>query len=121
MKCKVNVILLLFWFQLIEVVVTTVTIYLRTDMNRNTILDGQIYMGALFYTLLAIMLNGFAELHMTVTRLPVFFKQRDSLFYSAWAYSLPTWMIRIHITFVDVFIWVIITYYGVGYDPSIER
>ncbi|KAM5572773.1 hypothetical protein ABKV19_012699 [Rosa sericea] len=107
--------------QLILVAVTTMTLFFRTEMERNTVEDGRIYMGALFYTLLAIMLNGFAELHMTVTRLPVFFKQRDHLFYPAWAYSLPPWLIRIPITFVDVFIWVIITYYSVGYDPSIER
>lgn len=97
------------------------TLFFRTEMVRNTVADGGIYMGALFYTLLSIMLNGFAELHMTVTRLPVFFKQRDHLFYPAWAYSLPTWMIRILITFVDVSIWMIITYYPVGYDPSSER
>ncbi|XP_062030524.1 pleiotropic drug resistance protein 1-like isoform X1 [Rosa rugosa] len=107
--------------QLILVAVTTMTLFFHTEMERNTVADGRIYMGALFYTLLAIMLNGFAELHMTVTRLPVFFKQRDHLFYPAWAYSLPPWLIRIPITFVDVFIWVIITYYSVGYDPSVER
>ncbi|KAL6182017.1 hypothetical protein ACLB2K_043440 [Fragaria x ananassa] len=107
--------------QLIIVAVTTMSLFFHTVMDRNTVADGEIYMGALFYTLLAIMLNGFAELHMTVTRLPVFYKQRDHLFYPAWAYSLPTWMIRIPITFVDVFIWMIITYYSVGYDPSIER
>ncbi|XP_024171768.2 pleiotropic drug resistance protein 1 isoform X3 [Rosa chinensis] len=107
--------------QLILVALTTMTLFLRTEMHQNTVADGGIYMGALFYTLLAIMLNGFPELHMTVTRLPVFFKQRDHLFYPAWAYSLPTWMIRIPITFVDVSIWVIITYYPIGYDPSIER
>ncbi|XP_024168667.1 pleiotropic drug resistance protein 1 isoform X2 [Rosa chinensis] len=107
--------------QLILVAVTTMTLFFRTEMERNTVEDGRIYTGALFYTLLAIMLNGFAELHMTVTRLPVFFKQRDHLFYPAWAYSLPPWLIRIPITFVDVFIWMIITYYSVGYDPSIAR
>ncbi|KAK9903152.1 hypothetical protein M0R45_001211 [Rubus argutus] len=107
--------------QLIIVAVTTMTLFFRTEMDRNTVADGGIYMGALFYTLLTIMLNGFAELLMTVSRLPVFFKQRDHLFYPAWAYALPTWMIRIPITFVDVSIWVITTYYAVGYDPSSER
>ncbi|XP_020424974.1 pleiotropic drug resistance protein 1 [Prunus persica] len=107
--------------QLIVAAFVTTTLFLRTEMHRSTVEDGGIYMGALFFTLLSIMFNGFAELHMTVERLPVFFKQRDHLFYPAWAYSLPQWVIRIPMTFVEVFIWMIITYYTIGYDPSIGR
>ncbi|PQQ20294.1 pleiotropic drug resistance protein 1-like isoform X1 [Prunus yedoensis var. nudiflora] len=107
--------------QLIVAAFVTTTLFLRTEMTRSTVEDGGIYMGALFFTLLSIMFNGFAELHMTVERLPVFFKQRDHLFYPAWAYSLPQWVIRIPMTFVEVFIWMIITYYAIGYDPSIGR
>lgn len=90
-------------------------------MHRNTAADGGIYMGAMFFTLLSIMFNGFAELHMTVERLPAFYKQRDDLFYPAWVYTLPQWMIRIPMTFVEVSIWMFITYYPIGYDPSFAR
>lgn len=90
-------------------------------MHRGTVEDGGIYMGALFYTMMIIMFNGFSELAMTVMKLPVFFKQRDLLFYPAWAYSLPTWLIRIPMTFVEVSIWVTITYYTIGFDPNIGR
>lgn len=90
-------------------------------MHRDTVDDGGIYMGAMFFTMMVIVFNGFSELAMTIMKLPVFFKQRDLLFYPAWAYSLPTMIIRIPMTFVEVSIWMAITYYGIGYDPSIER
>ena len=99
----------------------TMTIFFRTEMRCETVADGGIYLGALFFTLINIMFNGFAELSMTLVKLPVFFKQRDFLFYPAWAYSLPTWILKIPITFVEVAIWVVITYYLIGFDPSIER
>lgn len=90
-------------------------------MHRDTVDDGGIYMGAMFFTMVVIMFNGYSELAMTLMKLPVFFKQRDLLFYPAWAYSLPTMIIRIPMTFVEVSIWMTITYYGIGYDPSIGR
>ncbi|KAM1812529.1 hypothetical protein ACFX11_026464 [Malus domestica] len=111
-------------FKLVQLIVAafvTTTLFLRTEMHRNTVADGGIYMGAMFFTLLSIMFNGFAELHMTVERLPAFYKQRDDLFYPAWVYTLPQWMIRIPMTFVEVSIWMLITYYPIGYDPSLAR
>lgn len=100
---------------------TTMTLFLRTEMHRRTVEDGGIYMGSLFYTMMIIMFTGFSELALTVMRLPVFFKQRDLLFFPAWAYSLPTCLIRIPLTFAEASIWVTMTYYVIGYDPSIER
>ena len=93
------------------------TLFFRTEMSCETVADRGIYLGALFFTLILIMFNGFAELSMTLVKLPVFFKQRDFLFYPAWAYSLPTWILKIPITFVEVAIWVVITYYLIGFDP----
>ncbi|KAK9987252.1 hypothetical protein SO802_019626 [Lithocarpus litseifolius] len=43
------------------------------------------------------------------------------LFYPPWAYSLPAWIIKIPITFVEVVVWVFITYYVIGFDPSVGR
>ena len=97
------------------------TLFFRTEMRRDTVIDGGVYLGALFFILVIIMFNGFSELAMTIMKLPVFFKQRDLLFYPAWAYSLPTWILKIPITFVEVAIWVVLTYYVMGFDPYIER
>uniref|UniRef100_A0A7N2LPQ9 ABC transporter domain-containing protein n=1 Tax=Quercus lobata TaxID=97700 RepID=A0A7N2LPQ9_QUELO len=92
-----------------------------TEMHRNSLTDGGIYTGALFYSVVVVMFNGAAEINMTVARLPVFFKQRKLLFYPPWAYSLPSWIIQIPITCVEVAVWVFITYYVIGFDPSAGR
>ncbi|TXG62103.1 hypothetical protein EZV62_013466 [Acer yangbiense] len=107
--------------QLFVAAFMTMTLFLRTEMHRNTVIDGGIYLGAMFFTMIMIMFNGFSELSMSIMKLPVFYKQRDLLFYPAWAYSLPTWILKIPITFLEVGVWVFMTYYVIGYDPNIER
>lgn len=97
------------------------TLFLRTEMHRYTVTDGGIYMGAMFFTIIIMMFNGFSELAMTIMKLPVFYKQRDLLFYPSWAFSLPTWILRIPITFLEVAVWVVMTYYVIGFDPNIGR
>ncbi|KAG5244333.1 pleiotropic drug resistance protein [Salix suchowensis] len=105
--------------QLILLASITMTIFLRTKMHRNTTTDGGIYLGALFFAIIIIMFNGFSELAMTIVKLPVFYKQRDLLFYPPWAYAIPTWILKIPITFVEIAIWTTVTYYGIGFDPNI--
>ncbi|KAE8655684.1 Pleiotropic drug resistance protein 3 [Hibiscus syriacus] len=92
-----------------------------TEMNRKSVTGGGVYMGAIFFGLLMIMFNGMSELSMTINKLHVFYKQRDLQFFPPWAYALPTWILKIPITFVEVAIWVFITYYVIGFDPSVER
>ncbi|KAF8696867.1 hypothetical protein HU200_036506 [Digitaria exilis] len=96
------------------------TTFFRTNMRHN-FTYGSIYMGALYFALDTIMFNGFAELAMTVMKLPVFFKQRDLLFFPAWAYTIPSWILQIPITFLEVGIYVFTTYYVIGFDPSVSR
>ncbi|XP_050286353.1 pleiotropic drug resistance protein 1-like isoform X2 [Quercus robur] len=109
------------FIQLTIMAMVVMTTFLRTEMHRNSVTDGGIYSGALFYTVVVIMFNGIAEMSMTVAKLPVFFKQRKLLFYPPWAYSLPAWIIKIPITFAEVAVWVFITYYVIGFDPSAGR
>lgn len=97
------------------------TLFLRTEMHRDTLMDGEVYVGSLFYTVLIIMFNGMSELGLTILKLPVFYKQRDFLFFPAWAYALPTWILKIPVTLVEVGIWVFMSYYVVGYDPDVKR
>ncbi|KAK3416802.1 hypothetical protein EUGRSUZ_H02562 [Eucalyptus grandis] len=99
----------------------SMTLFLRTKMHRDTVTDGGIYIGASFFTVITIVFNGMAELSMTIAKLPIFYKQRDLLFYPAWAYALPSWILKIPITFVEVAVWVFITYYVIGYDPNVGR
>ncbi|XWS27183.1 hypothetical protein CRYUN_Cryun26dG0093100 [Craigia yunnanensis] len=107
--------------QLIFVGLITMTIFLTTEMHRDTIIDGGIFMGALFFILIMIMFNGMAELAMTILKLPVFYKQRDLLFYPSWAYSLPAWILKIPISILEVTIWVFMSYYVIGFDPNAGR
>ncbi|XP_065866305.1 pleiotropic drug resistance protein 1-like [Euphorbia lathyris] len=107
--------------QLTVMAIIAMTLFLRTEMHRENIMDGGIYLGALFFTMVMIMFNGMSELSMTIAKLPVFYKQRDFLFYPPWAYSLPTWILKIPITFLEVAVWVFITYYVIGFDPNIGR
>lgn len=90
-------------------------------MHRDSVTDGGIYMGALFFGVLMIMFNGFSELAMTIVQLPVFFKQRDLLLYPTWTYTIPSWILKIPVTFVEVGAWVFMTYYVIGFDPNVSR
>ncbi|XP_023512684.1 pleiotropic drug resistance protein 1-like [Cucurbita pepo subsp. pepo] len=111
-------------FKLVQLIIMSfvaMTLFFRTKMHRRTTDDGSIYMGAMFFAILIIMFNGFSELALTILKLPVFYKQRDLLFFPAWAYSLPTWILKIPITIVEVGIWVAMTYYVIGFDPNVER
>jgi hypothetical protein len=89
------------FFQIALMAIVTMTVFLQTEMHYNSVIDGGIYAGALFFGNLGLMLNGFAELSMTVVRLPVFYKQRDLLFYPSWAYGLPSWILKIPVTFSE--------------------
>ena len=109
------------FLKLAVMAVVAMTVFLRTGMHRDSVTDGGIYVGALFYGLLVVMFNGFAELSMTVQRLPVFYKQRDFLFFPAWAYALPQWILKVPLTIVEVFVWVFLTYYVIGFDPDVGR
>ncbi|KAH9623955.1 hypothetical protein KSS87_012299 [Heliosperma pusillum] len=101
--------------------IATMTAYFRTTMHHETAIDGQKYLGAIFFSLSNFVFNGMAETTFTVMGLPIFYKQRDSVFYPAWAYALPVWVLRIPISFMESAIWTILTYYTVGYAPAAYR
>lgn len=97
------------------------SVFFRTEMPYGRLTDGGKYFGALFFSLLNLMFNGVAELALTVIRLPVFFKQRDFYFYPAWAFCLPIWILRIPLSIMESTIWIVLTYYTIGFAPSPGR
>ena len=97
------------------------TVFLRTEMHKRDLQDGGFYTGALYFGVLMIMLNGSSEIPMTIAKLPVFYKQRDFLFYPSWAYAIPSWIIKIPVLFIEAGVWTIITYYVIGFDPNVSR
>ncbi|GKV35777.1 hypothetical protein SLEP1_g43996 [Rubroshorea leprosula] len=108
-------------FQLLFMASITMTIFLRTKMSKDTLSGGSLYTAALFFGLILTMFNGMAELSMTIVKLPVFYKQRDMLFYPSWVYALPTWILKIPVSLLEVSVYVFITYYIIGFDPNVGR
>ncbi|AAF71978.1 Putative ABC transporter [Arabidopsis thaliana] len=107
--------------QLLVMAFLTMTLFFRTEMQKKTEVDGSLYTGALFFILMMLMFNGMSELSMTIAKLPVFYKQRDLLFYPAWVYSLPPWLLKIPISFMEAALTTFITYYVIGFDPNVGR
>ncbi|XP_057834764.2 ABC transporter G family member 36 [Cryptomeria japonica] len=111
-------------FKIVEIMVIAfigATVFFRTELHHKTRADANMYLGALFFCLVTNMFNGFAELAMTIARLPVFFKQRDLFFYPAWAFTLPTFLLKIPTSLLESGIWVVMTYYTMGFAPEASR
>ncbi|KAG4145801.1 hypothetical protein ERO13_D05G116300v2 [Gossypium hirsutum] len=97
------------------------TVFFIKEMHAGDLEDGSKFFGALFYSLINVMFNGMAELAMTIFRLPVFYKQRDFLFYPPWAFSLSIWIIKIPLSLLESGIWICLTYYTIGFAPAASR
>jgi len=67
------------------------------------------------------MFNGFTELPITISRLPVFYKHRDNYFHPAWAFSIPNWILRIPYSLIEAVVWSCVVYYTVGFAPTADR
>ncbi|CAN6728365.1 unnamed protein product [Malus baccata var. baccata] len=90
-------------------------------MNTRNEDDGALYVGALIFVMIINMFNGFAELSLTISRLPVFYKHRDLLFHPAWTFTLPSVLLGIPISIMETTIWMAITYYTIGFAPEASR
>ncbi|OMO57948.1 hypothetical protein COLO4_34962 [Corchorus olitorius] len=101
--------------------VIVATVFARARHHHSTVADGTVYLGALYFVLNTVTFSGFFELPLTIDKLPIYYKQRDLLFYPSWAFSLPTSILGIPISIFEVAIWVAITYYAVGFDPNVTR
>ncbi|XP_021835261.1 ABC transporter G family member 32 isoform X2 [Spinacia oleracea] len=107
--------------QLLFISFVTMSVFFRTTLHRNTIDDGGIYVGSLFFSMNIILFNGFTETAMIVMKLPVIYKHRDLHFYPGWIYSVPYWLMSIPTSLIESGVWVAVTYFVVGYDPNYSR
>ncbi|XP_030972075.1 ABC transporter G family member 29-like [Quercus lobata] len=107
--------------QIIIVAIIASTVFLRTKMKTRNEEDGAVYIGALLFSMLINMFNGFAELSMTIARLPVFYKQRDLLFHPVWTFTLPSVVLRIPMSVLESVVWMVMTYYSIGFAPEASR
>ncbi|KAJ1264617.1 hypothetical protein BS78_08G013200 [Paspalum vaginatum] len=100
--------------------IITGTVFLRTHMSVDRV-HANYYMGSLFYAPLLLMANGLPELSMAVSRLPVFYRQRDYYFYPAWAYAVPAFILKVPISLVESTAWTSLSYFLIGYTPEASR
>ncbi|KAH1114108.1 hypothetical protein J1N35_007486 [Gossypium stocksii] len=106
--------------QLVIIASITMTTFLRTRMAVDVI-HSSYFMGSLFYALVILHVDGFPELSMTVSRIAVFYKQRELYFYPAWAYAIPAAILKVPLSLLESFVWTSMTYYVIGYSPEVGR
>ncbi|KAF2301149.1 hypothetical protein GH714_020446 [Hevea brasiliensis] len=107
--------------QIIIVAIIASTVFIKPRMHTGNEADGSLYVGALLFTMIINMFNGFAELSLMISRLPVFYKQRDLLFHPPWAFTLPTFLLTLPMSIIESIVWVCITYYSIGFAPEASR
>ncbi|CAK9172271.1 unnamed protein product [Ilex paraguariensis] len=119
---KRNLFIYIFKFiQLLLVALITMSVFFRTTLHHNTLDDGGLYLGELYFSTVIVLFNGFTEVSMLVAKLRVIYKHRDLRFYPCWVYTLPSWALSIPISLIESGSWVAVTYYVVGFDPNIIR
>ncbi|KAK4604283.1 hypothetical protein RGQ29_012685 [Quercus rubra] len=104
--------------QLEIIAIIAATVFAQAKKHHDTLEDGIFYLGALYFGLSSIMFAAQFELPQTIDKLPVFYKQRDLLFYPSWAFSLPVAILGIPLSLIDVVLWDAPTYFLIGFDPS---
>ncbi|GLT66273.1 hypothetical protein SLA2020_386450 [Shorea laevis] len=107
--------------QIIIVAIIASTVFIRTKMHTRNEGDGALYIGALLFSLVINMFNGFSELSIMISRLPVFYKQRELLFHPVWTFTLPTFLLRVPISILESIVWMVVTYYSIGFAPEPDR
>ncbi|KAI5651239.1 hypothetical protein M9H77_37244 [Catharanthus roseus] len=107
--------------RIIIITLVASTVFLRTRMHQRNEDDGEQYIGALLFAMTINVFNGFAELAMAVQRLPVFYKHRDLLFHPPWTFTLPNFLLRVPISLFESIVWVVMTYYTIGFAPDASR
>ncbi|KAL0837486.1 hypothetical protein Bca101_089376 [Brassica carinata] len=121
-KCNANAFFYVFkTVQIIIMALITSRVNLRTGVGTKDENDGAVYIGALIFSMIANMFNGFAELSLMIQRLLVFYKQRDLLFHPPWTFTLPEFLLSIPVTIFESVVWVSITYYLIGFAPEFIR
>jgi hypothetical protein len=106
--------------QLSTIAIITMFVFFRSHMTTD-LTHAHYYMGALYYSIFIIILNGIPEISMQIARLPSFYKQKSYHFYPSWAYAIPASIMKVPISLLDSLIWICITYYGIGYTATASR
>ncbi|KAG1360653.1 ABC transporter G family member 45 [Cocos nucifera] len=107
--------------QITLLAIVIMTLFLRTEMNHNSIMDGNKFLGAVFISVVIVKFNGMTELAMTIRRLPIFYKQRELLRLPGWAILFSIFILSLPMSLVETGIWTGLTYFVIGFAPSAVR
>lgn len=107
--------------QIIIVAMIASTVFLRTRIHSRNEDDGVVYMGALVFGMIINTFNGYVETSLTIQRLPVFYKLRDLMFHPTWTFAVPHLLLRVPISLFESLVWMITTYYTIGFAPQASR
>ncbi|KAL0341974.1 UNVERIFIED_CONTAM: ABC transporter G family member 35 [Sesamum calycinum] len=107
--------------QIIIVAMIASTVFLRIKLHARNEEDGAVYVGALVFGMIINTFNGYVEISLTIQRLPVLYKHRDLLFHPPWAFTIPNFLLRIPISLFESAVWMVTTYYTIGFAPEASR
>eukprot|EP00798_Chlamydomonas_sp_ICE-L_P016439 gene16439-22657_t len=79
--------------------------------SKDSINNANMYMSACFFSTYFMLIGGFAEVPTFVTRLPVFYKQRNYKFFPAWVFVVAGAANRIPDNILMVTLWTLIVYW----------
>ncbi|XP_059652222.1 pleiotropic drug resistance protein 3-like isoform X3 [Cornus florida] len=106
--------------QLVIIASMMMTELLQTRMSADFV-HANYFLGSLFFTLMILIIDGFPEMSMTLARLPIFYKQKELYFYPAWAYAIPSCILKAPLSLLEALIWTSLTYFVIGYSPEAGR
>ena len=101
--------------------VLTGTLFLKGQVDTTTVANATLLLGLLFFSIVQLMFSSFAEMPLLLMSLPVFFRQRSLAMFPAWAYCLPTTILRIPLSLVESLVWSCIVYWLTGLAPDAGR
>ncbi|CAK0759197.1 hypothetical protein CVIRNUC_002679 [Coccomyxa viridis] len=97
------------------------TLWPKPHLNQDSEAMGTIYAAILFFSLMNLLFDAFSEMSMIVEMLPIFYTQRDNLFYTAWAFGLPATLLRVPFSLAQSLLWSLIIYWSCGLAPTAAR
>ncbi|CAI5997964.1 unnamed protein product, partial [Closterium sp. NIES-65] len=106
--------------QILPLAIVTMSVFWHSQFSI-TPLDGNYYLGAIFFGISTMLFSGIIELTLLTARLPIYFLQRDNLLFPAWAWCVPMALLSLPISLWSAGVWTTITYYGIGFAPEFSR
>ncbi|GIL67171.1 hypothetical protein Vafri_20606 [Volvox africanus] len=90
-------------------------------LSKNTFNDANLHMSVIFFSLMTIFMGGFNFCPIYCQRLAVFYKQRDHKFYSASAYAVSCFLMRLPELLVQSSMWALMVYFSTGFVQDAGR